>query len=703
MNDSHSFQQNILGLIFSKDRAMQLRAGIESFLLHCRDAGALGLSVLYKTSNAAHQRQYDNLASRFPQVRFIPEMDFRSQVLQQLNACRHILFLVDDNLFVREFRLDAILESLRQNGDALGFSLRLGRNIHRCYMRDVPPAQPAFNPASHGIVKFSWPNTPHDFGYPLEVSSSIYRTADLLPLLEQLPFTNPNTLEGLMAANAQLYAAARPGLLCFDQSVAFCNPINVVQTTCHNRSGDNPQHAAQRLADLFDQGYSVDVERYAGFVPQACHQEVELIFRNGERAAMRTDRRPLVTVEMAAWNAQGHIRHAIESILAQNYEPFELVVVDDGSTDATAAIVNGYKDSRIRYVYQEHKNYAAARNRAIREARGQFLLVVDSDDSIAPGYIEAMVARAEQNPDADYYFPAGLTLVDECHQPTGVVWRYDEIADGRTLMPVLFSLGKSVIPEPGSLVRRSLYERVGLYQEVETAADFAFLCRNAGQIRFSKVSASRPYYYRVSSGGLSRKFRRRNEITAAALEEMVSLYPAQVLCPQLSKYGDPTERTLHYYQFLMMTFYSHAQTNEGRFGEPFQRRGDRYRELLLKSLAVSGKTAQSVWGMTGMRRTTAMFRHGAERLKAGRPDEALVYFDQVRRGSVAAPGIDYARAVAFVQLGRPDQAVAACQAELNQNPNPNAERLLAELRQPVSVQRPLHNSQTENPRLVSTK
>jgi hypothetical protein len=699
MNASHTTQSNSLGLVFSKDRAMQLQAGIESFLLQCRDADALCLIVLFKASDAAHQRQYAVLARRFPQVRFIPETDFRSQVLQILNTCRHILFLVDDNLFVREFRLETILESLRQNGDAVGFSLRLGRNIHRCYMRDVPPAQPVFNPAAPGIVKFSWPGAPHDFGYPLEVSSSLYRTAELVPLLEQLPFANPNTLEGMMAANAQLYAAARPALLCFEQSVAFCNPINIVQTTCHNRAGSNPQHTAQHLAGLFDQGASIDVSRYVGFVPVSCHQEVELPIRNPGNAA--SSARPPVTVEMAAWNAEGHIRRAIESILAQDYEPFELVVVDDGSTDSTAAIVNGYKDPRIRYVYQEHKNYAAARNRAIREARGQFLLVVDSDDSIAPGYIEAMVAHAEQNPDADYYYPARLTLVDEFNQPTGAVWRYDEITDGRALTSVLFSLGKSVIPEPGSLVRRSLYERVGLYQEVETAADFAFLCRNSPKIRFSRVSASQPYYYRVSSGGLSRKFQQRNEITAAVLEEMVLLYPAQVLCPQLSQCGDPAERTLRYDEFLMMTFYSHAQTNTGRFGEPFALRGDRCRTRLLESLAASGKTAQSVWGMTGVQRTTAMFRCGVERLKAGRPDQALVYFDQVRRESAGIPGIDYARAVAFVQLGRQDQAIAACQDELNLNFNPDAEGLLAQLGQPASIQRIRSDSRTET-RLVST-
>lgn len=691
----------MLGLVFSKDRAMQLQAVLDSLRLHLRDPQTTRLAVLFCASTRRIGEQYQRLRTRYPDVAFLEETGFRSQVLSLVHSSETVLFLVDDNVFVRDFSAGTICSAMAAHPDAIGFSLRLGRNIRFSYMRNAPAESPVFTEASPGVLRFGWPGSSHEFGYPLELSSSAYRTRDILPLLEQLPWTNPNTLEGQMALYASLFAQRQPALLCFEQSATFCNPVNLVQTVCANRNGADPAYSVQRLSDLFDQGLSIDVARYSGFVPQACHQEVELVFHGGAETKPAPAHRPLVTVEMAAYNAAGHIRRAIESILAQDYEPFELLVVDDGSTDDTAAIVGEYRDPRIRYIRQDHANYAAARNRAIGQAKGQYLLVVDSDDAIAAGYIQAMVAHAERYPDADYYYPAGLTLVDDTGRPTGVVWRYEDIRDSRVLIPVLFSLGKSVIPEPGSLVRRSLYERTGPYGPFETAADFDFLCRNAGQIRFHRVTGSMPYYYRVSSGGLSRKFQQRNEITAAALEEMIARYPAEVLYPQLAQCADPIERVTRYYEYLMMAFYSHAQTNAGRFGEPFRQRGDRYRSLMIESLTKSGRLSQSVWSMTDNRRPLELFRCAVDRLKSGRPDEALVFMEETRRGGYEMAGLDYARAVAFVQLGRPDQAAAACREELTRRWNPDAEQLLAKLGQPMSNPQSIPRNQTANQSMVS--
>ena len=76
---------------------------------------------------------------------------------------------------------------------------------------------------------------------------------------------------------------------------------------------------------------------------------------------------PLISVIMAAYNSAEHIGEALESALAQDWHPFEVVVVDDGSTDSTAEIVHSFD---VRYVRQENAGPAAARNRAIRESRG---------------------------------------------------------------------------------------------------------------------------------------------------------------------------------------------------------------------------------------------------------------------------------------------------------------------------------------------
>jgi len=69
-----------------------------------------------------------------------------------------------------------------------------------------------------------------------------------------------------------------PSLLCFENSVAFCNPINIIQEQVINRSGVNYEYSTDRLAQLFADGYRIDIGAYTGFIPNSCHQEVELVF-----------------------------------------------------------------------------------------------------------------------------------------------------------------------------------------------------------------------------------------------------------------------------------------------------------------------------------------------------------------------------------------------------------------------------------------
>jgi hypothetical protein len=191
----------------------------------------------------------------------------------------HVLFLVDDNVFVGRFALGEIEEMLEAHQNTLGFSLRLGTNTTYCYPLDKPQTVPSLVHMDHGAVMFDWSNAAYDFGYPLEVSSSVYRIRQLLPFLNRLSFQTPNTLEGQMAANASYFRTRNPHMLCYERSVAFCVPLNIVQTTCKNRAANAPEYSAERLAKMYDDGYRIDIEAYSGFVPNACHQEVALRFR----------------------------------------------------------------------------------------------------------------------------------------------------------------------------------------------------------------------------------------------------------------------------------------------------------------------------------------------------------------------------------------------------------------------------------------
>ncbi len=939
-----STQISMTGLIFSKDRAMQLRAVIESLLLHCRDNQRIQLQVLYKTSNQLHRRQYDKLKAEFCDVCFIEEVNFKEQALSLISEFEHVLFLVDDNLFVRDFFLGDAVKALRSNGDALGFSLRLGVNTAYCYAHDIDQNVPAFRQADDEIMKYDWTHAEYDFAYPLDLSSSIYRTDEIMQLLRQVMFGNPNTLEEAMAANAHLYRQARNSLFCFEQSVTFCAPVNMVQTAWDNRVGGNLNYSVDRLAQMFEKGDRIDVERYSGFVPNSCHQEVELYFdhcggpkrlehvehdsrpkfsiimanynnaqyiaqaiesvrrqtfkeweliivedcstdnsramidqylgdrrirlirhetNRGYTAALKTgianvrseyfgvldsddaltphavgtmcewhvrepycgliysqfafcddnlnqrkigfcaeippgrtsldahvashfktfklrdylktagydknilyaedidivykmeevaglkfvddclylyreapnsicrspekinvaimsrvkarinalrrrcaqsdksqsrikalssieDKasktnsqdfyqlfrqavaearekyedveqyfailtqlhqsgmlasvnwpsgaekwgiedivlwlaanvdvqfeklfellqrgngamgqrgkaenlcasasvKPLVSVEMAAYNAEAFIRRAIDSVLAQTYKNIELLIIDDGSTDGTADIVASYDDSRIRCIRLPHKNCATARNRAIAEAKGKYLLCVDSDDYVEPSYIEKMVACAEQHPEVDYFYPRGLAPVDGRGRPTGEQWDYLDFSDNSILPAFLFDKGYGPIPNPGSLKRRSLFERTGGYDDVDSVEDFVFLCRNALKICFMRVDDHARYFYTRLPSGTSHNFKARNQIMAAVLNEMVSLYPPEVLCPQIAGISDAAGKERRYFEYLMRTFYKHAEGAMVQYDEYFREYGDWYKDKLYQT-AESGRT-----------------------------------------------------------------------------------------------------------------
>ena len=114
---------------------------------------------------------------------------------------------------------------------------------------------------------------------------------------------------------------------------------------------------------------------------------------------MRIAATPRVSVIMPAFNGGRFIGAAISSILAQTYRDFELVVIDDGSTDDTADVVRSFGDARIRLVHNAANcGLSRTRNRGIREARGELLAWRDCDDLAAPRRLEKQVAFLDRNP-----------------------------------------------------------------------------------------------------------------------------------------------------------------------------------------------------------------------------------------------------------------------------------------------------------------
>jgi glycosyltransferase involved in cell wall biosynthesis len=132
-------------------------------------------------------------------------------------------------------------------------------------------------------------------------------------------------------------------------------------------------------------------------------------------------RNPKVSVIMPVYNAGEYVATAIESILKQSFGDFELLVVDDGSTDRSAEVVAGYSDPRLRRVENERNlGIAATRNRSIELARGRYIAWLDADDMSARRRLEKQVCLFESEPD--------IGICGTWVKPVGIspesVWRY---------------------------------------------------------------------------------------------------------------------------------------------------------------------------------------------------------------------------------------------------------------------------------------
>jgi len=110
---------------------------------------------------------------------------------------------------------------------------------------------------------------------------------------------------------------------------------------------------------------------------------------------------PKVSVVIPSYNSAKYITETIESILTSTYQDYEIVIVDDGSTDNTKKIVEDLKkrSDKIQYLYQTNKGLPAARNCGIKSAKGEYILPLDADDRISANYMDEAVQVLEQNND----------------------------------------------------------------------------------------------------------------------------------------------------------------------------------------------------------------------------------------------------------------------------------------------------------------
>lgn len=212
------------------------------------------------------------------------------------------------------------------------------------------------------------------------------------------------------------------------------------------------------------------------------------------------DKQTKVSIVVPSYNRAYIIRDALESVLAQTYGDFEIIVIDDGSSDNTREIVEQMQSEKIRYIrHERNRGYSAANNSGIAAAGGQFVAFLDSDDLWKANYLETLVSFLEKHPETDVVFcdtevqsdldgvPSLVALMKSFSQllkaDTG---KSDHVFTARQMYVCL--LEEVPIKPSAVVVRRELFEKAGTFDEAwPSGTDWDLFLRFAHSAGFGYI------------------------------------------------------------------------------------------------------------------------------------------------------------------------------------------------------------------------
>jgi glycosyltransferase involved in cell wall biosynthesis len=202
---------------------------------------------------------------------------------------------------------------------------------------------------------------------------------------------------------------------------------------------------------------------------------------------------------MAVYNAAQFLREAVASVLAQTYSDFELIVVDDSSSDDSLAILRSFGDPRMRIIgHRANMGVSLSRNDALVAARGEFIAIMDADDVCAPARLERQVAFLDANPLVGL---VGCGVYDNIDVSGAVLYTAYLPQDNDTIQRTIVE--RWCFLHPSIMFRRALQEPVGGYRKaLEPAEDHDFILRILEHCQAHNLG-ERLVSYRLNPRGLS--------------------------------------------------------------------------------------------------------------------------------------------------------------------------------------------------------
>lgn len=194
-----------------------------------------------------------------------------------------------------------------------------------------------------------------------------------------------------------------------------------------------------------------------------------------------------VSVIIPTYNRARYVAQAVDSVLEQSYDNYEIIIVDDGSTDDTQKTLEPYMD-RIRYIYQEHSGVSAARNRGIRESKGQYTAFLDSDDLWLPKKLESQIKFVGD--DHTITFHSVKWFVDNAEEEHLLkrceCVRWPRVSGDSYIEDPMLEIALGSYLQLGTLLcLKSTFIEIGFFDETLTAGeDTEWFSRAAMEVRF---------------------------------------------------------------------------------------------------------------------------------------------------------------------------------------------------------------------------
>jgi len=225
---------------------------------------------------------------------------------------------------------------------------------------------------------------------------------------------------------------------------------------------------------------------------------------------------PKVSVIIPTYNRCAWIKHAIDSVLQQTYQNFELLIVDDGSTDITKGILAEY-GKKIKYFYQSNKGPASARNLGIKQSKGTYICFLDSDDRWVKSKLETQINLVTEHPEIkicytnETWIRKGIRVNQKQIHQKYSGWIY------RRCLPLCIISPSSV------MIHRDVFEKVGNFDEEMTVCeDYDLWLRISQRYPISFINKKKIVKYGGHEDQLSHKFWGMDRFRVKALEKMLT-------------------------------------------------------------------------------------------------------------------------------------------------------------------------------------